>query len=132
MIKNGKPYTNENGYIDDELISDVPEKVQKIVMDWIANNIRPRKMPLFGHTSYGLKHYLDHDTGVYLTNNQFKDAMMQAGYEPINPNALNWEYCISRKSPVFCNKQNTVTKAKSFYSGKKIGDYHAGKNRGKA
>lgn len=119
MIKNGKPYTNESGSIDDELLSDVPEDVQKIVMDWIMNNIRPRKSPLYGRTSYGLKHYLDHDTGVYLTNNQFKDAMMIAGYMPVNPNELNWEYRISKKSPVFCKKHNTVTKAKSVYFGKR-------------
>lgn len=101
MLKNGKPYTNENGYVDSELLSDVPENVQGVVLQWIANNLYQRKTPLYGFTSYGLKHRLKHDTGVYLTNNQFKDAMMVAGFKPVNPKTLNWEYCISRRSPVF-------------------------------
>ena len=41
------------------------------------------------------------DTGLYLTNNEFKDAMLMCGYEPVNPNELNWNYCISKKSPAF-------------------------------
>lgn len=105
MIKDGKPYTTENGYIDSKLFCEIPKKEQSIVLKWIQENIISRKTPLYGHTSYGMKHYLDHDTGVYLTNNQFKDAMLISGYRPINPNELNWEYCISKKSPIFAERK---------------------------
>lgn len=101
MLKNRKPYTNENGYTDSKLLSDEPDNVQSIVLHWIANNIYPRKAPLHGITSYWIKHQLSHDTGIYLTNNQFKDAMMLSGYNPVNDKELNCEYCISRKSPLF-------------------------------
>lgn len=41
-----------------------------------------------------MKHLLEHDTGIYLTNNEFKDAMLLAGYQPVNPNSLNWKHRI--------------------------------------
>ena len=101
MIRNGRPYTNENGFIDDELITSHPESEQLIVMNWIRENIRPRKSVLRKRTSYGIKHILQRDTGLYLTNNQFKSAMLLSGYEPSDPNELNWHYRISAKSPAF-------------------------------
>ena len=94
MIKNNRPYTNENGHIDDGLITDKPETAIEAVSGWIRKNIRPAKRILQGRTSYGLKHTLEHDTGIYLTNNEFKDAMMLAGYHPVSPKELNWRYRI--------------------------------------
>ena len=104
MMKNGRPYSNENGYVDDALFSAHPQEEIDLVCDWITDNILPRKTPLYDHTSYGLKHILQSDTGLYLTNNEFKDAMLMCGYEPVNPNELNWCYCISKKSPAFRRK----------------------------
>ena len=101
MIINGRPYSNENGYIDNGLITSHPQEEIDIVMNWIAENISPRKTSLYDHTSYGIKHLLERDVRIYLTNNEFKDAMLLAGYEPVNPNELNWRYCISKKSKAF-------------------------------
>ena len=89
MIKNNRPYSIENGYIDETLITDKDEATIAAVSEWIKNNIRPAKKILQGRTSYGMKHILEHDTGIYLTNNEFKDAMMLAGYNPVSPNELN-------------------------------------------
>lgn len=101
MIRNGRPYTNENGWEDAGLITDHPQEEQDIVLEWIRRNILPRKTVLHGRTSYGMKHILEHDTKIYLTNNEFKDAMMICGFEPADPNMLNWIYRISAKSPAF-------------------------------
>lgn len=101
MIKNGRPYTRGRDWIDDGLITSHSEKEQRIVFDWIRGNIRPRKTPYLDRTSYGIKHILQRDTNIYLTNNEFKDAMLLAGYEPVDPYELNWHYCISAKSPAF-------------------------------
>ena len=90
MIKNGRPYTNENGWEDGGLITDHGDEVKKAVDGWIGKNIRTAKKILRGRTSYGMKHILEHDTGIYLTNNEFKDAMLLAGYSPVNPGELNW------------------------------------------
>ncbi len=101
MIRNGRPYTNENGYEDAGLITDHPIEKQEIVLDWIRSNLLPRKTVLSYRTSYGLKHLLERETNIYLTNNEFKDAMMMCGFEPADPNALNWKYRISERSPAF-------------------------------
>ena len=84
MIKNNRPYTNENGHIDDGLITEQPEAAVEAVSGWIRKNIRPARKVLQDRTSYGLKHLLERDTGVYLTNNAFKDALFLAGYRPVN------------------------------------------------
>lgn len=101
MIINNKPYTNENGWEDKDLINELTVEKQKMVLTWIRNGIKPRKTMNLRHSSYGLKHILQNDTEVYLTNNQFKDAMMICGFDPIDPNELNWHYCISEKSTAF-------------------------------
>ena len=101
MIRNGRSYTNENGYEDARLITERPKDVQETVFEWIRSNIRPRKTVLPYRTSYGIKHLLERDTEIYLTNNEFKDAMMMCGFEPADPNVLNWTYRISAKSPAF-------------------------------
>ena len=106
MMKNGHPYSNENGWVDDKLISDEPKEIMEGVLEWIRLYIFPRKTPLLGRTSYGIKHILQHDTGIYLTNNQFKDAMLLSGYKPVSENDLNWEYRISKRSPIFDNNRD--------------------------
>jgi hypothetical protein len=100
-MKDGKPYSTENGYIDAALITEHLQQEIDIVFNWIAENISPRKTPLLDYTSYGLKHILERDTGIYMTNNEFKDAMLSCGYAPVNPNELNWNYCISKHSLAF-------------------------------
>ena len=101
MFKNGRPVTvMQSGFVDDELITDpcyAPdiEKIRK----WIDENVLTgytSKAPL---NSYGLKHCMEYDIGVYTTNNAFKDAMfMFAGVLPIDPNDQNWEYKIRLKN----------------------------------
>lgn len=101
MLLLGRPYTDENGHIDDELFTDLTEEDQAKVMTWIKENIIPIKGVNYKHTSYGLKHYIQKELGIYMTNNQFKDAMLEAGFYPADPNKLNWNYRISEKSPCF-------------------------------
>ncbi len=113
MFKNGRPYTNENGSTDDKLITSYNEQEIALVFKWIKENILPRKTPLKTCSSYGLKEYLKDDTGINLSNNEFKDAMLLSGFSPIDPNEINWHYCISKRSLVFDRfhdkKLNSVT-----------------------
>lgn len=101
MIKYNKPYTCENGYTDAQLLSSLSTHEYLSVLNWINDNIIPRKTMNPYHDSYEIKHLLQDDTGIYLTNNQFKDAMMICGYYPDDQNDLNWNYCISQKSRAF-------------------------------
>lgn len=114
MMKNNKPYTNENGHIDDALVTCLDANEQAAVSEWIKHNIRPCQKVLQGRTSYGLKHVLERDTGIYLTNNQFKDAMLSAGYTPVNPNELNCRYKITLKSEINDNPSKFFKWAKRY------------------
>ena len=96
-IRNGIPWTKN----DESLLTDLPAEDQEAVLNWIKENIRPRKRKLEGRSSYGIKHILEHDTGIYTTNNQFKHAMLLCGYGPVDAHKLNWNYRISRGSPAF-------------------------------
>ena len=102
-IVDGRAYTDG----DTELYTELPNKEQEIVLNWIRQNILPRKTPLLSNSSYGLKHMLERDTDIYMTNNQFKDAMLACGFLPVNERALNWHYCISRRSPAFTHVGGT-------------------------
>lgn len=42
--------------------------------------------------SYGLKHHMERETGLYVTNGQFKGAMEKAGYEAFDTQDINWTY----------------------------------------
>lgn len=99
-IISGRAWTED----DPDLVTDMTEEEQKKVMVWIHENILPRRTPLLCHSSYGIKHLLERDTKIYMTNNQFKDAMLLCGFYPVDERRLNWNYCISKKSPAFKRK----------------------------
>ena len=86
---------------DENLFTDLVKEEQETVKAWIQKNLWLRETPNYHHTSYGIKHILQHDTGIYLTNNQFKHAMAVCGFYPVNAWALNWNYCLSQASPAF-------------------------------
>lgn len=98
MIKNGVLYTNENGSIDDKLVTDRPclAEVDE-ASRWVHANILPDPDDICDRSSYGLKHLLESDTGLYFTNNEFKHLMLLMGYEPVDPKELNWRYHVILK-----------------------------------
>lgn len=85
-----------------EYYQELSDEEKERLCDWIICNIFPRKTPNHEHSSYKLKHYFEHDKGgFYITNGQFKGAMIACGFEPVNENELNWHFSISQKSPIF-------------------------------
>ena len=104
MIKNGRAYTpiSEGGIgTDMALVTDgsvinamSTADFMSRVFSWINEHIEPSKRRFKDNTSYGLKHYLESDMNCYLTNNQFKDAMLLCGYLPTNPDEQNWYFKI--------------------------------------
>ena len=97
MLKDGKAYTDENGATDDNLIRDRGFLDLEKAAGWVHGNILPDPDNISDRSSYGLKHLLETDTGLYLTNNEFKDLMMLMGYYPVDANELNWRYHIKLK-----------------------------------
>jgi hypothetical protein len=62
------------------------------LLEWIRLVIKPAKT-VAPNTSYSIKHDFER-VGFYITNGQFKGAMLAAGYAPVDPNELNWEFRI--------------------------------------
>ncbi|OKL46988.1 hypothetical protein BSR28_06095 [Boudabousia liubingyangii] len=73
---------------------------QQALMEWIRTDLTHGR-DWCSKTSYGLKHLFERDTGHYVTNAQFKDAMIIAGYQPKNIKALNHCYRLHPLSPAF-------------------------------
>lgn len=84
---------------DNDLLDRLSPLEQKVALLWVRERLSPRKTVNDRRTSYGLKHYLEYETGVYMTNNMFKDLLLREGYKPSNEHELNWKYAISEKSP---------------------------------
>lgn len=81
---------------------DLKPEDQALAKAWIKYNIIPRKTRLCNHTSYGMKHILEDRTKIYMTNNQFKELMLDCGFNPYDPaDNANWEFYISKQSPIF-------------------------------
>lgn len=89
-----------DGALDDALFTDLSAEDQKAALAWFNEHIAPIKSPNYRHSSYGLKHMLEKETSVYMTNNQFKHMMLMNGYKPKDHNDLNWHFCISEKKLV--------------------------------
>ena len=71
-----------------------------ILSNWILSNLYPINSFNDVKTSYGLKHIFERDEGgFYVENDDFKSAMVECGFKVRNPNALNWVFNISQRSP---------------------------------
>lgn len=117
MIKNGRPFTdNGNGNVDDTLLNRHKHLDIKVVGEWIRNNIEPSD-DVYGTGSYALKHKLEHDTKIYMTNNEFKDAMLLAGYEPVDPDENSWHFRCSYIPDKVINPSPFFAMAKDRYTG---------------
>lgn len=77
-------------------------KEQESLIKFCVTYFIPRKTRNSHYTSYGFKHVFENtEGGFYITNGQFKGAMLISGFKPVNKFCLNSIYCISQKSPVF-------------------------------
>jgi len=97
--RNGLPhsagYLNSYGRceidrLDEALMADLPPSERRIVQEWIRDTFNPIKAYNHKHSTYALKHLLERKTGIYLTNNQMKDALLNMGYTCQNEHTINW------------------------------------------
>lgn len=88
---------------DTEHFRDLSEEEQRIALRWLRYNIfpSPTDTPFEDWSSYGMKHVLEGRTNIYMTNNQFKEAMLLCGFFPADTDELNWHFCIKERSPIF-------------------------------
>ncbi len=77
---------------------ELPEIQKKAMDNWILLNILPQKKPDKNYTSYALKLLFEESSdGFFITNKQFKEAMVRCGFSPVNKNKLNWDFRVSLK-----------------------------------
>ncbi len=101
-IRDGIPWTNG----DDELVTALPDDVCRRILHWIRTRLCPSEKVYRRYSSYGIKHMLEEEIGIYLTNNQFKHAMVIAGYMPEDEHKLNWQFFLDPKSPTLQVEHN--------------------------
>lgn len=93
-IYNDIPYTynKQLDTYDTDLFTDLESEEQKnICISWVKDKYTEAKY-INKHTSYQMKHRLQEDTGVCLTDNQFKHLMLISGYKPVNDMEFQWRY----------------------------------------
>lgn len=80
----------------------LPECDKFVLQEWIKECLGPYRTKNYNYhlpTSYGLKHRFQFgNSGFYITNGQFKGAMLAAGYEPKDPNELNWVFQLGKRA----------------------------------
>lgn len=64
---------------------------KRALVTWINAVMAPAYRVDTHATSYGMKHDFE-EVGFYVTNGQFKGAMLACGYKPVDPAALNWRF----------------------------------------
>lgn len=64
------------------------------ILYWIEHAIQPATKSDEDHSSYGLKFEYERETQLYVSNAQFKGAMLVAGYLPNKPSEQNWHFMI--------------------------------------
>lgn len=78
----------------------VKEPLRSAVLAWIRDSLEPADTVVSG-TSYGIKHVFASQAAqgsglcsghFYLTNGEFKGAMLEAGLKPVDRTTLNWEF----------------------------------------
>jgi len=61
---------------------------------WIGHAIQTATKADDDYSSYGLKREYERETNLYVSNAQFKGAMLVAGYLPIKKGEQNWHFKI--------------------------------------
>ena len=80
---------------------DLPLEQHLHLLDWIYERLRVGRSWCMRRSSYNLKHLYEDETRRYVTNAQFKDAMILSGYRPKDRSEFNHHYRIHPSSPAF-------------------------------
>jgi len=86
---------NEPGDKDSyEEFDDMSVGRQHALLTWIRECVVPQKNINRKSCSYSLKHDLEYVTGLYVTNGEFRGAMLYMQYAPANPHERFWNWRI--------------------------------------
>ena len=99
-IYNGFPVTYNrqfDSFDTDLLITKfLPNSKRRECIEWVKEKYTKAKT-IHKYCSYELKHHLERDTGIYLTDNQFKHLMLICGHKPVDETEFQWRFRIKYK-----------------------------------
>ena len=72
----------------------LPEEATDALNWWIDTYISPAKVRRCGLSSYALKQLFEWSVNFYVSNDEFKGAMLEKGYIPIDSFEKNWHFKI--------------------------------------
>ena len=75
---------------------ELPEEATDALDWWIETYIFPAKTCNYWYSSYGLKQIFEWTVDFYVSNDEFKGAMLRNGYLPRDPFELNWNFMIRK------------------------------------
>ena len=67
------------------------DQKKQAVLTWIKACFEPSHRAC-EESSYGIKHWFEEETGLYVTNGAFKGAMIAAGLDPVDTSLVNWQF----------------------------------------
>ena len=77
---------------------ELTDEQQERLLSW-CNSLDKIDSFNWNNSSYGLKHiFEDSPQCFYVTNGQFKGAMLLAGFSVKDKNQVNWNFNVSKKS----------------------------------
>jgi len=93
-------------------------EAKQAVQYWISKAIHSANR-IASSSSYGLKHDYERESKHYLSNGEFKGAMLAAGYTPVNKDEKNWLFKIrptydKRHIPHDSSSQSTASGLPTF------------------
>lgn len=97
-IKKTKPFSEANNPIE---YHNLPEYKKQALKRWINKALKPFETKQYypHHSSYGLKHKFESSVvGFYVTNGQFKGAMLECGFIPKDQEELNWVFKLGKNA----------------------------------
>lgn len=93
LINNNSGNNNPNQY------QELTDEQKVIIQDWIIKNFERMDRFNLSNSSYNLKHLFENSPeGFYITNGQFKGAMLAAEYNVKDEKEINWNFNVSKRS----------------------------------
>lgn len=89
--------TNNVGVNDPNDFDNLSDEQKEILVKWIPHNLGRADRVYKKASSYYLKELFEKSPqGFYISNGQFKGAMLAAEYRVFDKKALNWHFGISK------------------------------------
>jgi hypothetical protein len=87
---------------------------KRALAEWIRLTIQPATKP-HSMSSYGLKHMAERDMRTYISNGQMKGALLAASLLPVDPDELNWHFCIKPARKMTAAEREQQNRHCDFY-----------------